>query len=706
MYELSHDDSRFIKNHYGGKLPVALNENDKWIKPDNGIHGWCPECGGKVISKISAKYDLKGRPQRRNHFAHYPSNPECSIHNREEGLWHLRQKAVFPIDWCEKTVIKTSQLEKRNRHRFVDVYSNEAKYTLEFESNIAGRDIKERDQFYTECNVRTSWIFKSSISSAKNDLEIIPLTDDTLHHLKAKQRPRRFYQSYIDKPFFRGVLLRGDIPISEHTTLAGMTFLNFSESLYLAVCPDKNERFKIDTTQEYVLGNLMSPANFLRVFRPHFRTEAQQGDESAIRMEQWAMNAAKKLIDAGGEYKLVGAGKKSAHFFENRKIQKKDLAEDILSVINKITGQDIVDLYEAGEIDKIVDCVYDADDMGNDLMRKLRYEAKQMEIERQELAQYKRGSITPSIIDLEEFSNIDPIDHSTFSEWEEESTLEPQKLDQVLDVIEKELEKSRIQKQTEEKRRKHLEEINKLITKGRHFLWNIEDGSISTFQQITRLENSLKDVVDIYQAYETWKKQLQYIIDENIRLRLEKKEYEEKVRQAQIIRFRKRAEEYLQNNPFFKNTIDKYLLLYDEISLLPGTPNDLAKKWFDQCEIDQAKAKQELERKMIEKELEKERIDKERIKALKRVELEKQIEKKRVEQKQIKTIEKAELLEDIEKHMQVAKDYLQTLHLPNDQKELYIAELDSMMKDSTYATSTYWQWRNTVVPKKLDGYSC
>jgi hypothetical protein len=467
-YFIEEQEERKIRRLYGGKLPVALDENGDFIKPSDGVHGVCPECGGYVVSKMNRKYDHLGLPLIRNHFAHTPKNPECGIHFRSEGIWHLRQKAVFPIDWCEKTIIRDEPEGKK--YKFIDVYTSDIKYTLDFESSVEGREVNQRDEFYTSCNVRSSWIFKTTLKDVREKLEIVSLTHKNLSDFKAKQKSDQFYKFYIDRRDAT-VLIRGDLPISGHTTLSGMPFLNINETAFLMLAPDRDERFFIDTRNDWIFGFVMSIGDMMGKFRPTFRADAQTGDESAQRMYDYVRASSGALVKAGGALKYVRANEEKPFIsvkenYSSSKTETSPSQTDLSSI-------SVIDILNAfinnnGDLSELINCEgNDVDSMRayRDYLNNLRAKIKDEEIIKEGLDAYRRNNITPEFLNLEDFENINPKDHQIL--FDSERGLYEHKIKEALEKAESLVSKKidqrelELQQALEEKLRLEEEKIRK-----------------------------------------------------------------------------------------------------------------------------------------------------------------------------------------------------------------------------------------------------
>lgn len=431
MFTLDPQKERQIRRLYGGKLPVAFAEDKKLIKPTKGLHGICPECGQEVISK-TFKLDKEGKPVKRNHFAHLKDHSCCTTEQRSEGLWHLRQKAVFPVDWCEIPIPKETPEGKK--YRFTDVCSYSSKYIIDFESSLEGRQVQERDQFYADCNVRSSWVFQASLDKTIKKLDIISLTNKTLDVFKARQQDRIFYQRLIDSRW-PCVLIQGDLPLSQHTTLTGMPFLNLSNKAYLVIAPDRRERFEIDISQEWALGIIYSPGDLMGTYRPSFRTDAQLGDESAIRMQEYVNTAGEALKKAGGPLKLlkVDTSRKVSFRYASPKSESVDGEHTDQSGID-ITPEEVVQAYHAETLGSILDCNFDELEKARAFYRhfsEMKARAKQQQIENEGLEEYKRGNVESISIDFSAFESTDPSDHSIL--WDMERGMYDSQLSQALE---------------------------------------------------------------------------------------------------------------------------------------------------------------------------------------------------------------------------------------------------------------------------------
>lgn len=404
-----------IRRNYGGKLPVALNSLKEYIQPDNGLHGICPECGEKVISRMSRKFDEWGNPKMRKHFAHLKSNEQCPIHLRNVGRWELRQKSVFPVSWCQTAIIHEEG--GTQKHKLIDVFSPTSKDIIEFERDLNSPSVASLDQFFSTCKARTSWIFKSTLSDVKRKLEIIELKESNLSDFKARQQPDAYYKQRIDGRD-SAVLFRGDLSLEEQTTLHGYSFLNLSGKAFLSISPDKLERFPINTQEDWAFGIVHSISDLMGIYRPTFRVDARFGDESALRMVRYIDESSDALREAGGPLKLVGANSSRSVF-----IPKPNLKEsDPVIFIGK--PEDLSDI-KPEEILKVAlaeksnsQLIY-FEDENIDLMEAYIQKLKEVNawvnskmIEIDELGQYLDNTYVPEILELTQIHNEEALDLS------------------------------------------------------------------------------------------------------------------------------------------------------------------------------------------------------------------------------------------------------------------------------------------------------
>jgi competence protein CoiA len=109
--------------------------NDKRVKAESGLRGFCPRCSKPVIAKCGIK--------RIHHWAHL-NKRTCDSWHEPETEWHLQWKNIFPDDWQECCMYDEQTGEKH----IADVRSSEG-LVIEFQhSHIHAKERTAREKFY------------------------------------------------------------------------------------------------------------------------------------------------------------------------------------------------------------------------------------------------------------------------------------------------------------------------------------------------------------------------------------------------------------------------------------------------------------------------------------------------------------------------------------------------------------------------------
>ena len=131
---------------------IALNANNEKVSIENAdkiCEYFCPICNEKL--SIKATNSLSVRP----HFAHKKGTECLDDWKHDMSEWHYNWQCQFPEEYREVVVEKD---EKKHR---ADVLING--YVIEFQhSPISGDEIKERNEFYTNCGYKVIWVFDAN----------------------------------------------------------------------------------------------------------------------------------------------------------------------------------------------------------------------------------------------------------------------------------------------------------------------------------------------------------------------------------------------------------------------------------------------------------------------------------------------------------------------------------------------------------------
>ena len=139
-------------------MQIAVDKNNQRVSienADNSVEYFCPICGQRLI--IKAKESLAVRP----HFAHKSNCLDTWTHDMSE--WHYDWQSKFPVE-CKEIVVKKNGIKHR-----ADILINNT--VIEFQhSPIKGKEIKDRNEFYTDCGYNVVWVFDAN-NKIKNILD-------------------------------------------------------------------------------------------------------------------------------------------------------------------------------------------------------------------------------------------------------------------------------------------------------------------------------------------------------------------------------------------------------------------------------------------------------------------------------------------------------------------------------------------------------
>ena len=139
---------------------IALNANNEKVSIENAdkiCEYFCPVCNEKL--SIKATNSLSVRP----HFAHKKGTECLDDWKHDMSEWHYKWQCRFPEE-CREVVV-----EQDNKKHRADVLINN--YVIEFQHSPISRDeIKERNEFYTNCGYKVIWVFDAN-DKIKNTFE-------------------------------------------------------------------------------------------------------------------------------------------------------------------------------------------------------------------------------------------------------------------------------------------------------------------------------------------------------------------------------------------------------------------------------------------------------------------------------------------------------------------------------------------------------
>lgn len=131
---------------------IALNANNEKVSIENAdkiCEYFCPVCNEKL--SIKATNSLSVIP----HFAHKKGTKCLDAWKHDMSEWHYNWQCQFPEEYREVVVEKD-----KKKHR-ADVLING--YVIEFQHSPISRDeIKERNEFYTNCGYKVIWVFDAN----------------------------------------------------------------------------------------------------------------------------------------------------------------------------------------------------------------------------------------------------------------------------------------------------------------------------------------------------------------------------------------------------------------------------------------------------------------------------------------------------------------------------------------------------------------
>ncbi|MBQ4272258.1 MAG: hypothetical protein IJB95_01195, partial [Clostridia bacterium] len=131
---------------------IAYDESKKRVDindADKSKQYYCPICGEKLIIKAKDSLAVK------RHFAHKKGAECLDTWQHDMSEWHYNWQCQFPEEYREVVVEKD---EKKHR---ADVLING--YVIEFQhSPISRVEIKERNEFYTNCGYKVIWVFDAN----------------------------------------------------------------------------------------------------------------------------------------------------------------------------------------------------------------------------------------------------------------------------------------------------------------------------------------------------------------------------------------------------------------------------------------------------------------------------------------------------------------------------------------------------------------
>ena len=131
---------------------IALNANNEKVSIENAdkiCEYFCPVCNEKLSIKATNSLSVRA------HFAHKKGTECLDDWKHDMSEWHYNWQCQFPEEYREVVVEKD---EKKHR---ADVLING--YVIEFQhSPISRVEIKERNEFYTNCGYKVIWVFDAN----------------------------------------------------------------------------------------------------------------------------------------------------------------------------------------------------------------------------------------------------------------------------------------------------------------------------------------------------------------------------------------------------------------------------------------------------------------------------------------------------------------------------------------------------------------
>lgn len=130
-------------------MTIAHDEKGNRVSVNDAVKGqkyFCPLCGAEVIPKQGEIVSW--------HFAH-KSKGDCDNWTYDMSEWHMRMQNRYPKDWQEIVV------EYNGKKHRADVLHDGI--VLEFQhSNISGKELRERTEFWLNAGYKIAWIFDVS----------------------------------------------------------------------------------------------------------------------------------------------------------------------------------------------------------------------------------------------------------------------------------------------------------------------------------------------------------------------------------------------------------------------------------------------------------------------------------------------------------------------------------------------------------------
>lgn len=130
-------------------MTIAHDEKGNRVSVNDAVKGqkyFCPLCGAEVIPKQGEIVSW--------HFAH-KNKGDCDNWTYDMSEWHMRMQNRYPKDWQEIVV------EYNGKKHRADVLHDGI--VLEFQhSNISGKELRERTEFWLNAGYKIAWIFDVS----------------------------------------------------------------------------------------------------------------------------------------------------------------------------------------------------------------------------------------------------------------------------------------------------------------------------------------------------------------------------------------------------------------------------------------------------------------------------------------------------------------------------------------------------------------